>query len=340
MSLALASSPVSSQEAETRILGIHLAMSPELSLYDQRINQKILDALLLYARRSPDVVPCEVHQPYQIDYVFGDFAVAARHSSPVTLVKCLGGVVRYVLQEDITEVAFLAARASEARMAREYSKLDAKIPQRADEVAERMALLSIYRKHSPLHQLLAVDANAISALSFDEFSRWLERNRKAGRFTFRGSKKLLEALDLPVPDPMVLQPISSLASARMPAGVLVVDSEPAGIAALIALFLEHDETLSIDEKAKRRFARNRDDPSKLGDGYDTIARASCRTYDHFGDIWFTMPLRKAESASYSDFCRQVLELSRDNDIATVVRFSPDGSKGLYALLPPACKASD
>ncbi|MBR0959868.1 hypothetical protein [Bradyrhizobium japonicum] len=338
--LALASLPASSQEAETRILGIHLAMSPELSLYDQHINQEILDALLLNARRLPDVAPCELSRPYQIDYVFGDFAVTLRHFSPDMLVKCLRGVIRYVLHEDIAEVDFLAARALQARLAREYLTLDAKNPQRADRVAERMALLSIYRKHSPLHQLLSVDANAIAMLSFDEFSLWLERNRKAGRFTFRGPKRLLEALDLPVPDPMVLQPITSLASPRMPAGVLAVNSEPVGIAALIALFLGHDETLSIDEKAKRRFACNQNEPSKLGDSYDAIASASCRTYDHFGDIWFTMPLRRAESASYSEFCRQVLELSRDEDIATVARFSPDGSKGLYVLVPPACKATD
>jgi hypothetical protein len=341
MSLALTSQPASSQEAGTSaILGIHLAMSPELSFYDQHVNQEILRALLLNARRLPDVAPCELSHPYQIDYVFGDFAVTARHYNPAMLEKCLRGVVRYVLHEDIAEVDFLAARASNVRVEREHFELAAKYSQRADDVAERMALLSIYRRHSPLHQLLSVDANAIAMLSFDEFSLWLERSRKAARFSFHGPNRLLESLGLPVPDPMVLQPISSLASPRMPAGVLAVDGEPAGIAALIALFLGHDETFSIDEKARRRFACNQDDRSNLGVGYDSIARASCRTYDHFGDIWFTMPLRKAESARYSDFCRQVLELSRDDDIATVARFSPDGSKGLYVLLPPACKASD
>lgn len=338
--LTLASLPASSQEAETRILGIHLAMSPELSLYDQHIHQEILDTLLLNARRLPDVAPCELSQPYQIDYVFGDFAVSARHFNSAVLVKCLGGVVRYVMREDISEIDFLAARASRARLARERFKPDAKYPEQADRIAERMALLSIYRKHSPLYQLLSVDANAIETLSFDEFSRWLERNRKTGRFTFRGSKRLLEALDLPVPDPMVLQPISLLASPRMLPGVLTADSEPVGVAALIALFLGHDETFSIDEKAKQRFACNLNNPSSLGGGYDAVARASCRTYDHFGDVWFTMPLRKVESAPYADFCRQVLELSRDDDVATVIRFSPDGSKGLYVLLPPACKASE
>lgn len=340
MSLALASPPGSSHEAETSILGIHLAMSPELSLYEQHINQTILNTLLLNARRLPDVAPCELSHPYQIDYIFGDFAVTVRHFSPAKHVKCLRGVLRYLLHEDIAEVDFLAARAFEARMAREYLEPDARYPERADQAAERMALLSIYRKYSPLHQLLSVDANAIATLSFDEFSLWLERNRKAGRFTFRGPKRLLEALDLPVPDPMVLQPISSLASPRMPAGVLTFEGEPVGIAALIALFLGHDETFAIDEKANRRFACNQNGPSDLGDGYDAVARASCRTYDHFGDVWFTLPLRKTESASYSDFCRQVLALSRDDDVATVTRLSPDGSKGLYVLLPPACKAPD
>lgn len=335
----LVSPPASSQQAETAILGIHLATSPELSLYDQHIHQTILDALLLNARRLPDVAPCNMSHPYQIDYVFGDFAVRARHFSSAALEKCLRGVVRYVLYEDMAEVDFLAARASQARLARDYFTLDAKDPQQADDVAERRALLSIYQKHSPLHQLLSVDSDAIATLSFDEFSLWLERNRKAGRFTFRGPKRLLEALDLPVPDPMVLQPITSLASPRSPAGVLTIDSEPLGIAALIALFLGHDETFAIDEKARRRFACNQNDPANLGDGYDAIARASCRTYDHFGDVWLTMPIRKAETATYSDFCRQVLALSRDDDMATVTRLSPEGSIGLYVLLPPACKAS-
>ncbi|WP_340672447.1 hypothetical protein [Bradyrhizobium ottawaense] len=338
--LALASLPASSQEVKTSILGIHAVRSPELSLFDQHINQKILDRLLLNARRLPDVAPCDLSQPYQSVYVFGDFALTVRHFDPAVHLKCLRGVVRYVLREDLAEVDFLAARAFQARMQRESFTLDANDPERADQVAERKALLSIYRKHSPLHQLHSVDANAISMLSFDEFSLWLERSRKAGRFTFRGPRRLLEALDLPVPDPMVLQPIGLPESPRMPAGVLPFDGEAVGIAALIALFLGHDETFSIDQKAKRRFACNQDGPSHLGDGYDAVARASCRTYDHFGDIWFTMPLRKAESAPYSEFCRQVLELSRDEDIATVARFSPDGSKGLYVLVPPACKAPD
>jgi hypothetical protein len=294
MLLTLASPSASSQEeVKTSILEIHAVRSPELSLFDQHINQRILDSLLLNARRLPDVAPCDLSQPYSSVYVFGDFALTVRHFDPAVHLKCLRGVVRYVLHEDIAEVDFLAARAFQARMLRQYLTLDPKNPERADDVAERKALLSIYRKHSPLHQLHSVDANAISMLPFDEFSLWLERSRKAGRFTFHGPSGLLEMLDLPVPDPMVLQPIGLPESPRMPAGVLTFDGEAVGIAALIALFLGHDETFSIDQKARRRFACNQNGPSNLGDGYDAVARGLCRTYDHFGDVWFTMPLRKA-----------------------------------------------
>jgi len=338
--LAVASFPASSREGETSILGIHLAMSPELSFREQHINQTILNSLLLEASRVPDVAQCGLSHPYQVDYVFGDFAVTVRHINPAMHVKCLRGVVRYLLRDDIAEADFIAARAFETRMAREWVELDPKYPEREDHAAERMAFLAIYRKYSPLYQLHSVDADAIAAVTFDEFSSWLGRNRKEGRFTFNGPKRLLEALELPVPDPMILQPVTSLISSRTPAGILFFDGERVGVPALIALFLGHDETLAIDEKARRRFACNQQDPSDLGDGYGAIARASCGTYDYFGDVWFTLALRKAESASYPDFCRQVLELSHDADIATVMRFSPDGSKGLYDLLPPACQTSE
>ncbi|EJN13438.1 hypothetical protein PMI42_03294 [Bradyrhizobium sp. YR681] len=341
MLLALTSRPASSRDGtHDGLLIVSLAMSPEISLREQYINQSILSSMVLGTRRLPDVATCDLHLLIQLEFVFGEFGLAGRHENPAMLVKCLRAAVNYLLREDVAESDFIAARAFEARMSREWSEPNPKDLHRADGAAERLALLAIYRKHSPLHQMHSIDADAIAATSFDDFTRWLERNRRLGRFTLHGSKRLLEALELPVPDPMVLRLVTSLASPRTPAGVLTFDGDRVGVPALIALFLAKQGSSIVDERVKRRFACNKQDPAALGDGYGAIARASCQTSDKFGEIWLTLAFGKVESASYSEFCRQVLELSRDEDIATTARFSPDGPKGLYVLLPPACKASD
>jgi hypothetical protein len=338
--LVLTSLPAASQGGGTSTMVVGFTTSPEISIREQHINQMILRDLVLTARQFPDVAPCDLQRLFQIVFVFGEFGLSVRHDNPAMHVKCLRAVVRYLLQDDIAESDFIAARTFEARNARDWFEPAPKDLSGADHAAERLALLAIYRKHSALHQMHSVDADAIAAASFEEFYRWLDRNRKFGRFIFYGPKRLLEALELPVPDPMVLQLVTSLASPRMPAGVLAFDGERVGVPALIALFLAKERPAVIDEKVKRRFACDKRDPSDLGDGYSAIARASCSTSNRFGEIWLTLALRKAENTSYSDFCRQVLELSRDDDIATAARFSPDGSKGLYVLVPPACKERD
>lgn len=279
------------------MLLIHVATSPEISLREQHINQTILSSLLLVAGRIPDVAPCGLSRPFQIEYAFGEFAVSVRHFNPAMHVKCLRGVVRYLLHEEIAEADFVSARDFASRMARGWFEPDPKNSERAKDAAERLALLAIYRKYSPLHQLHSVDADVIAALSFDDFALWLERNRKAARITFEGPKALLDALDLPVPDPMVFQPITSLTSPRMPSGVLFFDGERVGVPALIMLLLRHDGMRYLDDRVKRRFACDQDDRSDLGDGYGAIARGLCSSSNYFGDVWLTLALRKAESAT-------------------------------------------
>jgi hypothetical protein len=56
----------------------------------------------------------------------------------------------------------------------------------------------------------------------------------------------------------------------------------------------------------------------------------------FGDVWLALAVAKAADASYQDFCREVQELTKDADVAALVRRSPEGSKGLYILLPTKC----
>jgi hypothetical protein len=334
--LVLTGRPASSQNGETSTLSVRLAMSPDISIREQHINQTILRSLVLRARQFPDVAPCDLHDLFQIDFAFGEFGLGVRHENSAMRVKCLRAVVRYLLREDVAESDFIAARTFEARILRELYELNPKNPMGTNTAAQRLALLKIYRKHSPLHQMHSVDADAVAAVSFDEFNDWLKRNRKSGRVVFYGSRRLLEELELPVPDPMVIELVPSLASPRMPGGVLAFDGEDVGVPGLIALFLGKQGSSIIDDKVKRRFACNRQERPNLGDGYAAIARSSCLTSDEFGDVWLTLALRKAEGTSCSEFCRQVIELSRDDDIATTARFSPDGSNGLYVLLPPAC----
>ena len=42
-------------------------------------------------------------------------------------------------------------------------------------------------------------------------------------------------------------------------------------------------------------------------------------------------------ASYQDFCREVQELTKDPDVAALVRGSSEGSKGLYIRPPQKCE---
>jgi hypothetical protein len=51
----------------------------------------------------------------------------------------------------------------------------------------------------------------------------------------------------------------------------------------------------------------------------------------------SLAVAKSADASYQDFCREVQELTRDADVAAMVRGSPEGSKGLYILLPTKCE---
>jgi hypothetical protein len=314
----------------------HVATPDRASLAEEDVKQRILHHLVLFAAgHLPEVAPCQLFSAYVEP--FGDFPVRVQHPSPARRLECLRGVVRYLLRENISEADFVAARANEVSSLRWHAP-DPKYPQFADEEAERLALLAIYQTGSPRHQLLSVDDRTFAALEFVDFNFWLDRNRKAGRFTFYPPRKLAQALDLPVPDPMILELITSLASPRVPAGLLFFDGERLGVAAYIEIFLGDPNKADVDPRIRKRFACNANTASELGDGFGAIARAACLNYNHSDDVWFGLALRKAESASYEEFCQQVRALVNNVDIATVVKFSPEGSKGLYILLPPACKA--
>jgi hypothetical protein len=137
---------------------------------------------------------------------------------------------------------------------------------------------------------------------------------------------------------MVLQPITPLKSSRVPAGVLFFEGEQIEVPALIMVSLDVADPNPVDRQIATRLSCNSGEPSRLGaasaDG--AISSVFCEISDWFGDAWLSLAVRRSDSSSYQDFCRQVQELTKDPDVAAVVRGSPEGSKGLYILRPPAC----
>ena len=128
--------------------------------------------------------------------------------------------------------------------------------------------------------------------------------------------------------------------AASPAGVLVFEGQRINVPALIMVSLDAKDPNLIDRKLADRLSCNlgqrwRLDASVVG---SAISFVSCQISDWFGDAWLSLAIGKSDSASYPDFCRQVQELTKDTDVAEVVRGSPEGSKGLYVRLPPACEA--
>jgi hypothetical protein len=102
-------------------------------------------------------------------------------------------------------------------------------------------------------------------------------------------------------------------------------------------FLRDGKQTTVDLRNVDSFLTG--EPPRFGDAVatDAISRMACLTYHYFGGDWFSLTVTKADHSSYSDFCRQARELIQAADIAAVVRDSPEGSKGLYVLLPPKCQ---
>jgi hypothetical protein len=307
----------------------HVSMPVGASIREQHLHQEALAVLLLNnASQYPGVRACGLKVQF-LDR-FGDFAIGVGHPNSARRLECLGGAVGYLLRQTIREFDFLATRKDDAYWRRiGYSTYTA---------AQPLALLTIYQKYSPLHQIHSVTAKDFFDLSFEEFDGWLRRIREQKLITFDGKSTLLGALDLPVPDPMVLRPIPSLKSPRVPAGVLFFESERIEFA-LIMVSLDTDDANPVDRQTADRLSCNPSGPSRHGaaSAGGAISGVFCEISDWYGDGWLSLAVRKADGASYQDFCQQVQELTRDADVAAVVRGSPEGSKGLYVLLPPACK---
>ncbi|MGA2289430.1 hypothetical protein [Bradyrhizobium sp.] len=322
-------------------IGFHLAMPEGVSIREQYLYQEILATLLNKgAGQPPSVSPCA--RKVLPEELFGDFSLTISHPSLAMRLDCLRGVVGYILRQPVTELDFLAAREDQAKWTEIWTGASRGGSSLDQWAAETWAFRLIYQKYSPLYQIHSIGPNDFSDLAFDEFDRWLRRSREKKLITFMGRSSLLESLDLAVPDPMVLQPVTSLKSPRVPAGVLYFDGERFGLSALIMLSVDAEDPDPIDPKIHRRLSCNRSEPSPLGDSGpgSAIAGVYCDTAYWHGDVWLGLAARKSDGSSYQEFCRQVQELTKDADVAAVVHGSPEGSKGLYVLLPPACKTPE
>jgi hypothetical protein len=308
----------------------HLATPEKVSIREQYLNQEVLAQLLLYgAGQRPSSRLCNWR--IRRGDVFGDFSIGARHASLARRLECLRGVVDHLLWQTISEEDFRSTAKDKGYWA--LYGWPTYI------YAQPMALLKIYEKYSPLYQIHSVGQKDFSELSFDEFNLWLRISRERKLITFYGKSALLDFLGLSVPDPMVLRQFTSLKSLRVPAGILFFDSEHLGVSALIMVSLDPRDPKPLDPQIGGRLACDTSKPSRLGAGSvgGTITSVFCDTSFLFGDVWLALAVAKLADASYQDFCREVQELTKDTDVAALVRGSPEGSKGLYILLPTKCE---
>jgi hypothetical protein len=309
-------------------LSYHIDMPEGVSFREQHLNQDALAVLLANnASQLSGIKPCDLTVRYRD--LFGDFAIGARHPNPTRRIECLRGAVGYLLRQPIGETDFRAIDRKQAYRSRMGFPLLV--------YAQQLALLAIYQKYSPLFQIHSVGEKDLSELSFEDFGPWLRRIRAQNLITFAAKTALLDSLDLPVPDPMILRPAPSLKSPRVSAGVLFFEGDLIGVPALVMVDLGNGDPNSYDLQAAERLGCIRDKPSLASAG-SAISRVSCGIYTWYGEYWLGLAILKSDAASDQDFCRQAPELIRDPIVAALARSTPEGMKGLYLLLPRQCEA--
>jgi len=177
-----------------------------------------------------------------------------------------------------------------------------------------------------LYQIHSVAAKDLSDLSFEGFDLWLRRTREQKLITFQGKAALLDSLDLPVPDPMVLRLGPILKSQRVPAGVLFFEGEQIEGPALTMVSLGAHDPNPVDRQIADRLSCNPDGPSRHGfvSAGSAVSRVFCAVSDWYGDVWLSLAVEKADGAGTLDFCRQVRELTKDADVAAAVRGRIEG----------------
>jgi len=319
----------SSSVDKSRIM-YRVGMLERTSFHEQHVHQEVLAALIMnHADQLPSGSPCGLRVRF-LD-PFGDFAIEANHQNPDRRLTCLRSAINHLLRATINEFDFTATRKERSHLMRMGFP--------SDTYAQQLALVKIYQKNSPLYQVHATWPSDLSGASFEAFELWLRRTREQKLITFAGKAELLDVLGLPIPDPMVLRLAPSLQSPRVAAGTLFFDNESIEIPALVMVRFNARDRDSIDRQMVERLSCNMTGPTRLGAPVrSAISHVSCQLSDWYGEGWLSLSARKSDGASYQDFCRQAQQLVNDTLVAAVVGGSPEGSKGLYILLPPACQA--
>ena len=331
-----------SRESTRSQITVHFTSPVWGSVRQQYVNARLLHSLLWeVARGLPGFAPCQLDGAYFEHYT--DFIVVVTHPNLARRLECLRAVISYLQQGSINEADFLAVRQFEVQFQKNWLEPRARNWGRVEEAASQLAYLSIYQKQASAYGIFSARIAGFADTTFDDFDLWLRRLRDEKLISFQANHPLLRQLGLPVPDPTVVAPYSYIApeEPRVPAGTLLFDGERFGVDALIMVVISYD-THSLQSKILDQLACNAHRPMNFVDDVTTsaISRISCDTVGSDAGPWFRLAITKSDAAGYPEFCRQARELVHVAEIDTIVRFSPEGSKGLYVLLPPKCKAED
>jgi hypothetical protein len=290
---------------ERSAIAFHVKMPARAPIRQQYLYQEILRELLwLGTLQVAGIKSCAWEVLPQSE--FGVFSVWVGHPNPGRRIDCLRAGIHLLLLQSISESDFLSARKREAKSVARWYEPNLSIFPFDGIGLIHAALRTVYQKGSRLHEIYSTGSNEVREISFDEFALWLRHSRENGLIDFAGERKLLEALGLPVPDPMVLRIVPSLESPRLPAGVHAFEEgERFGIPALVLLKLYPD---GLDQEISKRLSCNRSGPAQLGEGStgDAIEATFCDIYTMLNnEVWAFFFVEKANGASYLDFCRQV-----------------------------------
>jgi len=323
--------------SSTETLTIRLTTT-SASIRDQYVYAGILHVLLRdRASKLADTRTCNV-TIHVTDRLF-DFDLRVRHPEPTQRDKCFLEIVRYIIENEIEEADFVAARATKAQETTRWTA--SAEPLLGIYAAERLAYLAIYQPNSPLHQLYSVSGEDVGSVPFESFRDWMLRNRLEKLIAFDAQPPLPQILGLGAAHSTDATSIS-LSSSRAPSGTLVFDGERFGVPALIMVSLDphYAAHLIRSSDAWRRFACNRPS-SQSNAGNDAILSIACFSHFVFAtDAWLGLAVRKSNASGLESFCRQVRALADDPDVQSLVRNTTEKSRGLYVLLPSKCTTQE
>jgi hypothetical protein len=251
-------------------------------------------------------------------------------------------MLRYVLDEIVSEPDFVAARAAEARDIANWTAPQPRHLMLSMFASERLAFLAIYKQGTPLHQLSSVAEKDFIDLSYESFSAWLRGARQEHLMALDAEASLRKFLGLPDKINAGSAAPISLNSPRTPPGVLYFDGDRFGIPALIMVSLGVDLTARdlANSNAWRRFSCAGSKRLQFGDAAanGAISDVTCHPHALFAtDAWLAFAIRRSDGSAWGKFCQQAKAFADHADIVSLLQSMPESSRGLYIMLPRACE---